>query len=136
MRHRSGPLELVIDFVLPASFASRYRARLTALSRLDGQIRLAFCPSIFRAGVSSCPADVWLISGPVVVCVRSVIEVQISAHGTIGQIHFDRPLERREFDALRELCGVEGVFEEGAPAAPQPEPSLPVAELPLAATLH
>ena len=136
MKHRSGPLEIVVDFVLPASFASRYRARLTALSRLDGQIRLAFCPSIFRSGVSSCPADVWLISGSVVVCVRSVVEVRISAHGTIGQIHFDRPLERREFDALRELCGVEAVFEEAAPAAPRQEPQPRVIELPLAAMLH
>jgi hypothetical protein len=140
MKHKTGPLELVIDLVLPARFASRYRARLTALSRLGAQIRLAFCPSIFRAGVSSCPADVWVASGPVMICLRTVVEVQISSHGTIGQIHFDRPLERAEFEALRDLCGVDAVFDEPAAVASAQDESTMAATAPLAAeqaaTLH
>jgi len=112
MKRKSPPSDLVIDLRLPASFASRYRARLTSLSRLDGQLRLAFCPSVFRSGVSSCPADVSLVAGVLVVRLRGVVEFQTTATGAVGQIHFEEPLERQEFDALRDACQIDAVFAE------------------------
>ena len=110
MKHKSVPSELTIDFLVPANLASRYRARLTGLSRLDGQLRLAFCPSIFRSGISSCRADVSLVSGSLFLKVRGVVEVHVSANGAVGQVHFGQPLERRDFDALCHACQLEAVF--------------------------
>ena len=114
---KKPPPDLTIDFLVPATFASRYRARLTDLSRLRGEVQLAFCPSIFRSGISSCPAHVTLVFGSVVVRVRAVVEVAPSSSGAIGRMHFDEPLERRDFDALREACQIDAVFaEEREPA--------------------
>src|SRR5436853_165922 len=81
-----------------------------SLSRLDGQLRLAFCPTVFRSGVSSCPADVSLVAGALVVRLRGVVEFQEIAGGAVGQVHFDEPLERRDFDALREACQIDAAF--------------------------
>jgi hypothetical protein len=112
------PCDLTIDFLVPATFASRYRARLTDLSRLKGQIRLAFCPRIFRSGISSCPADVTLVFGSVVVRVRGVVEVPVSSNEAVGQVHFDQPLERRDFDAMCEACQIDAVFCEDGDIGP------------------
>ena len=117
MKRKTAPSDLVIDLLLPASFASRYRARLTSLSRLDGQLRLAFCPSVFRSGVSSCPADVTMVAGALVVRLRGVVEFQETAGGAVGQVHFEEPLERREFDALRDACQIDAVFADNDPVS-------------------
>jgi hypothetical protein len=113
MTHKKAPAELVVDLIVPASIASRYRARLIALTRLDAQLRLAFCPSLFRSGVSSCPAVIWLVSGDLFAPLRGVVGFQAGAKEAIGVIHFDQPLERRDFDALLRACQPEdAVFAE------------------------
>jgi hypothetical protein len=117
MKRKALPSDLVIDLLLPATFASRYRARLTSLSRLDAQLRLAFCPSVFRSGVSSCPADVTLVAGALVLRLRGVVEFQETTGGAVGQVHFDEPLERREFDALRDACQIDAAFVENEPVS-------------------
>jgi hypothetical protein len=104
MTHKKAPAELVVDLIVPASIASRYRARLIALTRLDAQLRLPFCPSLFRSGVSSCPAVIWLVSGDLFAPLRGVVGFQAGAKEALGVIHFDQPLERRDFDALLRVC--------------------------------
>ena len=113
MTHKKAPAELVVDLIVPASIASRYRARLIALTRLDAQLRLAFCPSLFRSGVSSCGAVIWLVSGDLFAPLRGVVGFQAGAKEATGVIHFDQPLERRDFDALQRVCQPEdAVFAE------------------------
>ena len=113
MNRKKAPSELVVDLIVPASIASRYRARLVALTRLDGQLRLSFCPSFFRSGVSSCAAVIWLVSGELFAPLRGVVGFQAGAKEAIGVIHFDQPLERRDFDALLHVCQPEdAVFAE------------------------
>jgi len=122
MRQTTAPSELVIDFLVPAAFASRYRARLIALSRLEGQVRLAFRPSRFRTGVLSCPADVSLVTRTHCLRLRGVVEMKVGGGEVIAHFHFDRALERPEFEALRSACQLDAVFAEDRPAdAPPPE---------------
>jgi hypothetical protein len=131
MTHKKAPAELVVDLIVPASIASRYRARLIALTRLDAQLRLAFCPSLFRSGVSSCGAVIWLVSGDLFAPLRGVVGFQAGAKEAIGVIHFDQPLERRDFDALQRVCQPEdAVFAEndgiGSNASAASAETLPV----------
>ena len=130
MQRRKAPSELVVDLIVPASVPSRYRARLIALTRLEAQLRLAFCPSVFRSGMSSCAAVIWLVSGELFVPLRGVVGFQAGAKEAIGVIHFDQPLERRDFDALLGACQPEdAVFAENDGIGSNPS-SAPAETLP------
>ena len=54
--------DLTVDFLVPACLASRYRARLVAVSASEAELRLSFCPSMFRSGdLTACPAEISLV---------------------------------------------------------------------------
>ena len=136
MKHEKAPPELVVDLIVPASIASRYRARLIALTRLDAQLRLAFCPSIFRSGVPSCAAVIWLVSGDLFAPLRGVVGLQAGAKEVIAVIHFDHPLARQDFDALLRVCQPgDAVFAENDGLGSNPS-SAPAEILPTRSTGH
>jgi hypothetical protein len=103
-----GVSDLVVDFLVPASLASRYRARLASLSPLEAQLRFAFCPSIFRSGiVDSCPAEISLVFGAVVVRLRGSFSVEHEETGTIGRLRFVEPAEPADLETLRRACRID-----------------------------
>ena len=93
---------LVVDFLVPARLASRYRARLTALSPLEAELRLSFCPSIFRSGaLTCCPAEISAVFGAAAVRVRGSFRVEGGSSGTTARFRFDPPIALRELEVLQ-----------------------------------
>jgi hypothetical protein len=106
---RNAVSDLVVDFLVPACLASRYRARLAALSSLEAELRFAFCPSMFRSGtIDSCPAEISLVLGAVVVRLRGSFSVERVARGTIGRLRFVEPAEAADLETLRRACRIDG----------------------------
>ena len=101
--NRSGfAAGLVVDFLVPARLASRYRARLTALSPLEAELRLSFCPSIFRSGaLTCCPAEISAVFGAAAVRVRGSFHVEGGSSGTTARFRFDPPIALRELEVLQ-----------------------------------
>jgi len=106
--------DLTVDFIVPACLASRYRARLVAVSASEAELRLSFCPSMFRSGeLTACPAEISLIVGACVVRRRGLFEIE-GANGnraTIGHFAFEEPVDEGDLELLRSACVV------AAPAA-------------------
>jgi len=93
---------LVVDFLVPARLASRYRARLTALSPVEAELRLSFCPSIFRSGtLACCPAEISAVFGAAAVRVRGSFHVDGGSSGTTARFRFDPPIALRELEVLQ-----------------------------------
>jgi hypothetical protein len=114
-----GASELVVDFLVPARLASRYRARLTALSPLDAEIAFAFPPSIFRSGVLvSCPARICFVRGREVVSTRGILWIDKGSNRATGRLQFEKPMMFRELDVLRQAFALE------PPPLALPEPML------------
>ena len=75
---------LLIDFLVPACLASRYRARLTALSPAEAELSLSFCPSIFRSGaLTCCPAEISAVFGASAVRVRGSFHLEFSHYAEV-----------------------------------------------------
>jgi hypothetical protein len=99
--------DLTVDFLVPACLASRYRARLVAVSASEAELRLSFCPSMFRSGeLTACPAEISLIVGAAVVRRRGLFEIN-GANGnsaTIGHFAFEQPVDGGDLELLRSAC--------------------------------
>jgi hypothetical protein len=94
---------LLIDFLVPASLASRYRARLTALSRAEAELSLSFCPSIFRSGVlTCCPAEISAVFGASAVRVRGSFHLEGGRSCTTARFRFDPPIALRDLELLQQ----------------------------------
>ena len=117
--------DLTVDFLVPACLASRYRARLVAVSAAEAELRLSFCPSMFRSGeLTACPAEISLIVGSAVVRRRGLFEIA-GANGnsaTIGHFAFEQPVDDGDLELLRGACLV-------PKAAAEPEASEPPREV-------
>jgi hypothetical protein len=117
--------DLTVDFIVPACLASRYRARLVAVSASEAELRLSFCPSMFRSGeLTACPAEISLIVGAAVVRRRGLFEIE-GANGnsaTMGHFAFEQPVADGDLELLRSACLVP------KPAA-EPEASEPPREV-------
>jgi len=117
---RHGTSELVVDFLVPAYLASRYRARLASLSPFGAELRLAFCPSIFRSGAfESCPAEISLALGAIIIRLRGRFSVQRDDKATIGHLRFAEPAEPADLEALRRACRIEGTERREHDAEPE-----------------
>jgi hypothetical protein len=120
---RNAASDLVVDFLVPACLASRYRARLSSLSPLEAELRFAFCPSIFRSGtVDSCPAEISLVLGQVVVRLRGSFRVEREESGAIGRMRFVEPAEPEDLETLRRACKIDRVAERVGREEVEPEP--------------
>jgi hypothetical protein len=105
---RQGAIEnLIVDFLVPACFASRYRARLVAVSAAEAELQLSFCPKMFRSGdLTACPAEISLIVGAAVVRRRGLFEIEGAggSNGTTGHFAFEEPVDGGDLDLLRGAC--------------------------------
>ncbi len=94
---------LLIDFLVPACLASRYRARLTALSSAEAELSLSFCPSIFRSGaVTCCPAEISAVFGASAVRVRGSFHLEGGSSCTTARFRFDPPIALRDLELLQQ----------------------------------
>ena len=97
-----GNHDVLIDLLVPARFASRYRAVVTSLSALDAGLRFAFCPSVFGSGILvSCPATLSIHRGPNVIGARGILWVGKDAARTTARFEFEKPISRAEMEAFR-----------------------------------
>ena len=94
---------LVIDFLVPASLASRYWARLTALSSAEAELSLSFCPSIFRSGARTCcPAEISAVFGASAVRVRGSFHLEGGSSCTTARFRFDPSITLRDLELLQQ----------------------------------
>jgi hypothetical protein len=94
---------LLIDFLVPARLASRYRAQLTALSPAEAELRLSFCPSIFRSGaLTCCPAEISAVFGAAAVRVRGSFHLEGGSSCTIARFRFDPPIALHDLQLLQQ----------------------------------
>jgi hypothetical protein len=94
---------LLIDFLVPACLASRYRAQLTALSPAEAELRLSFCPSIFRSGaLTCCPAEISAVFGAAAVRVRGSFHLEGGSSCTTARFRFDPPIALRDLQLLQQ----------------------------------
>lgn len=108
--------DLLIDFLVPASVASRYRARLVSLEALEAEVAFRYCPSVFRSGVlHSCPASLSLAAGPVIVRLSGILRVERGSSEVRGRLRFGSPAAPGDLDLLIRLCGLD--LPSPAPAA-------------------
>jgi hypothetical protein len=107
MSRQATTEDLTVDFLVPACLASRYRARLVAVSPAAAELRLSFCPSMFRSGdLTACPAELSLIIGAAVVRRRGLFEIE-GANGcsaTTGRFAFEEPVDGGDLELLRSAC--------------------------------
>jgi hypothetical protein len=106
---RHATEELTVDFLVPACQASRYRARLVAVSASEAELRLSFCPSMFRSGgLTACPAEISVIVGAVVVRRRGLFEIDGATGNSATTAHFafEQPVDDGDLEVLRSTCPV------------------------------
>jgi hypothetical protein len=104
----SGATDVVVDFLVPARLASRYRASVTAISPLEAELRFAFCPSIFASGVLvSCPAAMLVVVGREVVGARGILWMEPAMKRTVGRFQFESPMAAPDLERVRHLCHIE-----------------------------
>jgi len=105
---KSGPSDVVIDLLVPARFASRYRAAVTAISSVEAELRFAFCPRLFGSGVVlSCPATLSLVRGPNVLASRGILWIGQDSERATARFEFESPISRSQLQMLRQACQVE-----------------------------
>src|SRR5262245_52041190 len=103
MRQKGLMGGLVIDFLVPASLASTYWARLTALSPAEAELSLSFCPSIFRSGARTCcPAEISGVFGASAVRVRGSFHLEGGSSSTAARFRFDTPITLRDLELLQQ----------------------------------
>jgi len=104
---KSGTSDVVIDLLVPARFASRYRATVTSISALDAEVRFAFCPRLFGSGVLvSCPATLSLVRGPNVLACRGILWIGDDAERTSARFQFEVAISQSQVDLVRRACDV------------------------------
>lgn len=133
--------DVVVDFLVPARLASRYRARLTALSPIEATLSLRFCPSLFRSGIiACCQAEISLIAGAAAARVRGVFQLESSVdssagadrdgrerpvaqarNGTTARFRFAETVSPADLELLAKACLAEVPPPAGARSVPQPE---------------
>lgn len=122
MRANGKPRDLVIDLLVPASVASRYRARLVAASSVEAEIVFYFCPSVFRSGVlESCPASLSVGAALEFVQLGGILRVERTATAARGRVRFSPPASSPEIETLQRLCGVDPRYPASA-AQPSADP--------------
>lgn len=123
-----APPELVVDFALPASLASRYRARLVAVSRLEVQVRFFFQPSLFRKQLlESYPVELSLVLSNRGLRLPGVLSVDPRAGSAAARIRFDEPVALPDYALLRRASGLEEKESEPAPVQLEADPSASLA---------
>src|SRR5215471_3831938 len=104
MRQKGMTGGLVIDFLVPASLASRYWARLTALSPAEAELSLSFCPSIFRSGARTCcPAEISAVFGASAVRVRGSFHLEGGSSSRTARFRFDPSITVRDLELLQQV---------------------------------
>ena len=99
--------DVLIDLLVPARFASRYRAIVTALSPSDASLRFAFCPSVFCSGVVvSCPATLSVQRGSTVTGARGILWAGRDSERTTARFEFEQPISSLQIELLRRVCNV------------------------------
>ncbi|HSD11375.1 MAG TPA: hypothetical protein VLF14_10335 [Candidatus Binatia bacterium] len=117
MKRKGSAGGLLIDFLVPACLASRYRARLTALSPAEAELRLSFCPSIFRSGtLTCCPAEISAVFGAAAVRLRGSFHLEGGSSGTTARFRFDPPIALRDLELLQQASPEEA--ETASPSDP------------------
>ena len=113
----AAAIDLVVDFRVPASVASRYRARLLSVSRSQAQIVFLFPPSLFRSIANQpCMAEISLVLGRSVVRACGLCRMDGGSGGTGARIRFNEPIALHDYALLRRICGPETAASE-TPAA-------------------
>ena len=96
---------VLIDFLVPARLASRYRASVTALSPIEAEISFPFCPSIFGSGVLvSCPATLSLVIGSKVTGARGILWIGQGAKRTTARFQFEKLVGEEDLELWRHAC--------------------------------
>jgi hypothetical protein len=102
--------DLVLDLLVPARLASRYRARLEALSMSEAELHLTFCPSIFRSGdVASCPAEISLSHGRAAVRLRGSFSIERGPRDIVGHLRFAPAPDAADVEVLRKACALDAI---------------------------
>ena len=102
--------DLVLDLLVPARLASRYRARLESLSMIEAELRLTFCPSLFRSGdVSSCPAEISLAHGRTAIRLRGSFTMERDGRDTVGHLRFAPSPDAADVEVLRKACALDAI---------------------------
>lgn len=111
-------VDFVIDFHVPASVASRYRAHLVSVTRSEAQVRFLFPPGVFRSiRNDSCAAEISLRIGRSVVRASGLCRMDGGSGAMGARVRFSEPVALHDYALLRRACGVEPAADE-APAAP------------------
>jgi hypothetical protein len=99
--------DVLIDLLVPARFASRYWAVVTALSPQDASLRFAFCPSVFGSGVVvSCPATLSVHRGLHVTGTRGILWAGRDSQRTTARFEFEQPISSLQTELLRRVCHI------------------------------
>lgn len=97
-----GSNHALIDLRVPANQASRYRVRFTEVTPCSARLELAFVPALFRKGkMTSCPADLTVIVGSLVIQVRGVFRLDEESGSNAARFDYDGPIDQRELELLR-----------------------------------
>src|SRR5882724_2477851 len=106
--NKSGASDVVIDLLVPARFASRYRASVTSISALEAELRFAFCPRLFNSGVLvSCPATLSIVRGPHVIGERGILWIGQDSQRATARFQFERPIPQAQVELIRRACRVD-----------------------------
>jgi hypothetical protein len=104
MHAPTPPIEVLIDFLVPAKLASRYRARLAEVSFHEVRLELPFRPAPFRLGILvSCPARLTLVVRAHVVQLVGTFEPEVDT--TRASFRFEQPISPRDLELLRWAAG-------------------------------
>jgi hypothetical protein len=108
---KSGTSEVLIDLLVPAHFASRYRAAVTSISPLEAELRFPFCPRVFSSGVVlSCPATLSLVRGPHVIGSRGILWIGHESNRATARFQFEKPLSTAQVALVQSACIPAGVL--------------------------
>ena len=108
MKNVSANHDVLIDLLVPARFASRYRATMTGLSPLEADLRFAYCPSLFTSGILvSCAATLSIIRGPSVIGSRGILWIGRDSDRASARFEFEKPISRLQFELFRRTCHVD-----------------------------
>ena len=93
--------DALLDFLVPANLASRYRARITGVSALEAELRLPFRPALFRKGPErTCAAEMTLVVHQHVVRVKGTFCAEDPDAPTFARFRFSHPLSPRDLEIL------------------------------------
>jgi hypothetical protein len=103
-----SPAEIVIDFGVSATLASRYRARLVAASRTEVEVRFPFAPSLFQSGkLESASAEVSITREGRTLRLPGLFRLLPMSGGMGGAIAFSDPVPVEDYRFLRRASGLD-----------------------------